>query len=289
MLDMFITSLKNIRKHIREKRRMDGMKLGVTYSLFNGEEMLCGSITAIRDQVDYINVVYQTHSWFGVEANPDMVLMLNKLKKDGFLDNIIEYKFDDFDNNSDLDFYTLDKKNIGVEDLKKHHCTHCMIMDADEYYKIEELKSAKEYILLNNITCSCCSIYDYHFSPCCRNRDVNKYAVPFIFKLRRYSRLSQHHHMPCLVDPLRTFPYIKWFDKFHYFSTVTMHHMTGIRKDYNKKLQASISNATEQGRKHISDTKTRYGSQKEMSTEELLRVKNELGGYIAVENIFNIE
>ena len=34
------------------------MKLGVSYNLFDGEELLESSIKSIRDNVDYVSVVY---------------------------------------------------------------------------------------------------------------------------------------------------------------------------------------------------------------------------------------
>ena len=49
---------------------MATMKLGVTYSLFDGEELLPFSILSIRPHVDYINVVFQEHSWFGDKCTP---------------------------------------------------------------------------------------------------------------------------------------------------------------------------------------------------------------------------
>ena len=56
------------------------MKLGVSYNIFDGEELLEGSIKQIKDQVDYISVVYQTISNFGNSCNEDLVNFLNKLK-----------------------------------------------------------------------------------------------------------------------------------------------------------------------------------------------------------------
>ena len=40
------------------------MKIGVSYNLFDGEELLESSIKSIRKNVDYISVVYQTISNF---------------------------------------------------------------------------------------------------------------------------------------------------------------------------------------------------------------------------------
>ena len=42
---------------------MKNNKLGVSYNLFNGEELLEASIKSIRQNVDYINVIYQEYSW----------------------------------------------------------------------------------------------------------------------------------------------------------------------------------------------------------------------------------
>ena len=41
------------------------MNLGVSYNVFDGEELLEGSIFQIRNEVDYISVVYQSISNFG--------------------------------------------------------------------------------------------------------------------------------------------------------------------------------------------------------------------------------
>ena len=44
------------------------MKLGVSYNLFDGEELLENSIKCIRDSVDHISVVYQSTSNFGEKS-----------------------------------------------------------------------------------------------------------------------------------------------------------------------------------------------------------------------------
>ena len=41
------------------------MRLGVSYNVFDGEELLEESISKIRDNVDFICVVYQNTSNFG--------------------------------------------------------------------------------------------------------------------------------------------------------------------------------------------------------------------------------
>jgi len=277
----------NAKRHIEESR-MQHAKLGVTYSVFNGEELLRASILSIRKHVDYINVVYQKFSWFGTPSNENLERILFELKEEGLIDSVIEYPFSDFGNKEKVEKYVLDKKNVGIADLRANKCTHCLIMDADEFYFADEFQNAKQYVIARGITHSACSIYDYRYLPEIRNRDAAKYAVPFIFKIKRTSKLSDRHHMPCFVDSLRTFSFNRFFDKFYYFNTVCMHHMTGIRTNYLEKIEASVSNCTEEGKKHLSHERDRIEKEIIMSKENLLTIKNEWGGYIDVGDLFEL-
>jgi CRP-like cAMP-binding protein len=62
------------------------MKLGISYNLFDGEELLEGSIKQIRQHVDYVSVVYQTISNFGNTCSPELIRLLEKLKSEGLID-----------------------------------------------------------------------------------------------------------------------------------------------------------------------------------------------------------
>ena len=64
------------------------MILGVSYNIFDGEEVLEGSIKQIRDQVDFISVVYQTKSNFGNTADSNLVPLLENLKSRGLIDKL---------------------------------------------------------------------------------------------------------------------------------------------------------------------------------------------------------
>jgi len=55
------------------------MKLGISYNVFDGEELLESSIRQIRNQVDYVSVVYQKVSNFGKECNENLIDNLNNL------------------------------------------------------------------------------------------------------------------------------------------------------------------------------------------------------------------
>ena len=55
------------------------MRLGVSYNIFDGEEVLEGCIKQIREQVDFISVVYQTKSNFGNPADANLVSLLDQI------------------------------------------------------------------------------------------------------------------------------------------------------------------------------------------------------------------
>ena len=68
-------------------------KLGVSYNLFCGEELLRSSIMSIRNQVDYINVVWQEYSWTGERADEKLLVLLNELIAEGLIQKIIKFEF----------------------------------------------------------------------------------------------------------------------------------------------------------------------------------------------------
>jgi hypothetical protein len=58
------------------------MRLGISYNVFDGEELLESSIKLIRDNVDFISVVYQTTSNFGNQCSEELVPLLHRLKNE---------------------------------------------------------------------------------------------------------------------------------------------------------------------------------------------------------------
>lgn len=284
MVEQIKRLLRLVKNNIQESR-LKKAKLGITYCVFNGEEILPFSLKSIREDVDYINVVYQRISWTGTECDPNLVSNLNNLKDKGLIDNVIEYVMPESCQDHKRSKLVIEKKNVGLSDLRKHGCTHCMIMDTDELYIPEEFKAAKKFIIENGITHSACPLYDYRYYPEIRSRDAASFAVPFIFKIKCLSSLAYNHHMPCKVDSLRTLKYNKWVDKFYFLNSICMHHMTGLRFNYNNKLDSTITNFAFYGPSYIEEVKKKDAEERKLSMEELL---NSYDNYIKVNNRFNI-
>ncbi|MDD3436983.1 MAG: hypothetical protein PHC64_07530 [Candidatus Gastranaerophilales bacterium] len=222
------------------------IKIGVSYNIFDGEELLPFSIKSVRRNVQYINVVYQTVSNFGNSANPDLEEKLKKLTAEGLVDEIYKYE-PDFALSPHQN--EKNKRNIGLELAKKRHCNYFLSMDADEFYDEEQFKQALDYIIENNIATSAASIIEYLKSP--ENQIIGNYTfipekfdlynfyVPFIIKINRFK--EQFHgedYFPCATDPTRT---LFHRGKFRLFSPqeLAMHHMSTVRLDLNKKYDNS--------------------------------------------------
>ena len=209
------------------------MKLGVSYNLFDGEELLKSSILSIRDNVDFISVVFQTESNCGNSGNPEVTKLLNDLEKERLIDLVVHYTPDLGKSPSDNEII---KRNIGLDLSREYKCTHHLSMDADEFYDKEDFEVAKIEIEAGNYNSSACRLLTYYKN----NRTVldpmEDYYVSFIYKIHKevnYSRIP----FPVLVDPTRRMPAgkLKVYDTFD----LVMHHFSYVRNNLKLKLENS--------------------------------------------------
>lgn len=231
------------------------MKLGISYNLFDGEELLESSILSVRKEAYHINVIYQTTSYYGNKANDNLESHLKHLKEKGLIDEIYHYN-KVFDQN-DKHIYEIEKRNIGLDISRKAGCTHFLSMDVDEFYDSEQLKNAKYYILRNKICTSAVSIIEYLKEPTYKfvnsytftftHGDIYNFYVPFIMKIHHFKKQKHNRKWyPCLVDPSRA---LNNKEKFYLFpkQNIVMHHMSTIRKNLSDKYNNSnFNNGTDE-------------------------------------------
>jgi hypothetical protein len=211
------------------------MKLGVSYTIFDGEELLEGSINTIREHVDYISVVYQTVSNFGNESDVNLLPLLKELESKGLIDELHYYKPKVEKGGH---YNEIRKRNIGLALSLYNNCTHHMSMDSDEYYDSSEFLKLKNDIIENDYDASFCKMltyyksWDYYLDP------PEEYYVSLIYKINNSSEYVFGSYCPVLVDPTRVMNNIK-----HYViysrDDIQMHHGSYIRKDIRKKLENS--------------------------------------------------
>lgn len=212
-------------------------KWGVSYSVFDGLELLEHSIESIRNSCNYINVVYSDISWYGNKTNEDILSILKDLQERNLIDEIIYYK-------PDLALLAVEnernKRNLGLRFAKKAKIDYFMTMDADEFYLQNEVEIAKRYILKNNITHSFCNIVNYSILPTHRFLRTPSF-VQFFSKLKRNSILETNKKIITIIDPTRQLNHYWGGAKYFFLPQVEMHHMTIIRKNLLVKFKNSTA------------------------------------------------
>jgi hypothetical protein len=208
------------------------MKLGISYSVFDSEELLEGSIKQIRPCVDYINVIFQKTSNCGNQCSPDALKILKELKQKKLIDNVFLYepRFDIVFNQNEVI-----KRNIGLAKCREQNCTHHMTMDADEYFITEQFNKVKNIIDKHNFDSSFCQMQTYYKDWSYVFETPEEYYVPLIYKIKPYSEFIYNLNQIVLTDPSR-----RLFDQSKPVvfkrETIEMHHGSYIRKDIKTKL-----------------------------------------------------
>ncbi len=255
-----------IREHKIAKSDKKRRVWGVSYSLFDGEELLEASLESIRSEVDYINVIYQDVSWYGVKRESSLLSQLEALKDRGLIDEIELYT-----PNLELNPQKNEriKRQYGLKLGRKYGCNYFMTMDVDEFYDATQLRTAKEYIVANNLTHTYCGFVNYGVLPTRRKVEPSAFSVQFFCKLRRFSRIGTNRKPLALVDPTRVIKGGFLSINRHFFlQNITMHHFSIVRRDVKMKFSNSSSGEI----RNVDTSNLEGGSQ-----------------YVEVPNHFNIE
>ena len=227
------------------------MKLGVSYNVFDGEELLGPSIRLIREQVDYISVVYQVKSNYNNPCSDYLLDHLIQLKSIGLIDEFLEYtpkifslkympKIFSRDSNKGS-YNELEKRNIGLNLSRINGCNHHMNMDCDEFYVPEQFLHMKKVIIEHGCELGICHFQNYYKDSIYLIKSPPNNFVPTIFKILDNTEfIYRLKGFPVRVDPTRRTnnknPII--FDQ----SEVQMHHMSLVREN----LRAKFTNSSYQ-------------------------------------------
>jgi len=253
-------------------------KLGISYSVWDGEELLEGSIHAIKPAVDYVNVVWQRLSWHGKECNPNLENQLLSLKEKGLIDEII---FFDCDPKIHPNVNECTKRNLGLTAAQRAGCTHFIPLDVDEYYELEQFKKAYQYILEQNISHSACVQFAYRTATVRDTNPLNFFA-PFIYRIDHGEKLELDAFggfLPWLLDPTKQIA-IKKRSRISFLHQIYLHHFSFTRNDLEKKLQNSSANKSENW---VQEYKKSVGL-----IDDDIEKKLKQGIYVKVPNIFNV-
>ncbi len=215
------------------------MKLSINYNFFNGEEHLYNSIKNIRSVVDHISICYQTVSNLNNPISQEALDVLQRLKNEQLVDEMILYE-PDFEKSPQKNEFQ--KRVIGVDCAKKAGATHILLADADEFYDQKQFQKAKDFIEKHDISCSATYSYFYIHKPIYRSKEPDGTNIPFICKLDEHTIFALAQDFPCnRTDPTRRV--VNHSGKFKMFEIeeIVMHHMNFVRYSFDSKLSNTSS------------------------------------------------
>lgn len=201
------------------------MKLAAIYNVWDGVELLRGSMETMRCKVDVFIIVFQNISNFGEYYSP-----LTDIDLDGINQEVI-LKFYSPDTSLGGGINETNKRNIGIRAAREAGCTHFMLCDCDEYF--QDFAGGVEQYLASGKEGSACKILTYFKKPTLRFENFDNYYVPFIHQLKE-DTTSGHSRYPLYVDPTRR---INCKDVA--VIEEPMHHFSYIRKNILRKVRNS--------------------------------------------------
>ena len=265
------------------------MKIGVSYNLWKGEELLKYSIKSIREHVDYIVVVYQNLSNFKQDRE-DLLPFLEGLLFEELIDDVIFYEpdFENVENKFWGIHNELIKRNLGLKKCLTEGCTHLIDLDTDEIYDTEQFIKAKEMVMQMGYDGSFCQNITYYKFPNCVIEPAETKYTPFIYKINSNSKFEpiDNDSFPVLTDGKRRVksPYVYVFPR----SELELHHFSYVRNnDTELKLKfencSSKMNFTKERTKEILSVYNNFeiGEEVIFGLDETYKTKE-------VENKFNI-
>lgn len=201
------------------------MKLGVTYSIFSGLELLKPSLLNVRPFADHIVGVYSNISHTGQEAPKYLKPLLKELFDNGLIDELIEVNSPILTDPIQMQGHFRLKRETGRMLCKNAGCTHHMIKDCDEFFHPAQFAAAKQLSAEYDSTVA--PIAEYCKKPTLRIKTKSALHVPVIQKID----LPLHRcnpFLPISVDVGRT---VKGVQRFKIFTEaeLVMHHMTLVR------------------------------------------------------------
>lgn len=205
------------------------MRLAAIYNVWNDFDLLDHSVRIMEDLVDGVIVVVSSRSNYG-EVSPIPERWLGRVV-------FREPKF-----NIPMHSET-DKRNFGLEIARNAGYTHFLTIDADEVYEAEPFLKAKELFKNPNLKGLVCNCQTY-FKNSSLTMGLDTTLVPFIHELTPTIKHEFNRKYPFAwidrqirIDPTRSLNINSGVERID----LTMHHMSWIRKDFDKKIRNSTA------------------------------------------------
>lgn len=203
------------------------MRIGVSYGVFSGLELLKPSILNIRRFASHLVVVWSPYSSTGERAPKYMLPLLNDLLKSKLVDELVEFRPRIVRNPVEMQDNCRLKREIGRLKCKEAGCSHHLIRDCDEFH--EDSQFEKMLDVFPTVDCTLSMIREYVYHPTKRLKKLSGLYVPAIQHIDK--PLKKIRPFNVIVDMGRTVGDLKTWRMLKP-NELLMHHLTFVR--YNK-------------------------------------------------------
>jgi len=200
------------------------MKLGMSFNVFSGADLLKPAILNASHSANYIVCVFSKVSNTGESAPAYLEPLLQDLLREGYVDEVICHSPIVTQSLAQMQGNNRQKRILGKEACKRAGCTHYMSRDCDEFYDVDLFKNA--LFKLSTYDFTACRIYEYALCPTRRNPELSGLYVPVIHDINLDYKCNRS--VPVLLDKERTVTPIKKY-YVHSPDELVMHHMCGVR------------------------------------------------------------
>jgi len=264
------------------------MKLGISYNIFDGEEMLPFAIKNLRPFADFIVVVYQTTSNYG-NTNPKLLPKLEMLKAAGIIDKLFLYEPNLIYNDDKTlnwksgTFNEIEKREIGLKVCRANGCDTYMTLDCDELYDPKEFEWAMNDFETKGYDTSFTQLLTYYKLPTMELRPLETWYQPLFYKIKKDTKFEMQDNYPIHID--RTKMVKAGYTRIYTRSEIQQYHYAYVRHNLNSKIKNSSAQSDKQSSNEVIN---HYENWKGKEDKALL-IGNQKFDLVEVENKFNIK
>jgi len=226
------------------------MKLAALYTIWNGLELLEGSLKQIEPYVDEVVIAWQLYSNKGERSN-EIEQFIKRFENNSKI-HLIEFV-------PDLKISTKEnerrKLQLRIDKAKDLDCSHYFSAACDHYYNPDEFRRNKMLCAFHDWDLTFTRMFTYYKDPTWKLDPPEAYFMPFICKLSKSTKVVKGNSYPVKIDPsIRVTPWSSY--KVFEIDDIVLHHFSMIREDIRNKFNnaaASIRWKPEQIERFVSE------------------------------------
>ena len=228
------------------------MKLGISYNIFDGEEMLPFAVLNLRPFAHKIVIVYQNISNYG-NTNPKLSPVLKELKSRGLVDVLFEYEPNIHkDKNGNIKWQSgclneIKKRQIGLDICKANGCDTYMTLDCDELYNQRKFKWAMEDFEQGGYDTSFTRLLTYYKKPTFQLTPLETWFQPLFYKIKKDTKFEMQEDYPIHID--RTKMVKAGHCRIYKEEEIVQHHFAYVRHNLDSKVENSSAQTDKKSKK----------------------------------------